>query len=72
MEPDELWNARVAELEPAGWTAADGPLAGALIRYPEFDEELQPAIAHADGVTYFAEPGRVLRSIAAIADGLGS
>jgi hypothetical protein len=72
VEPDESWNARVAELAVAGWTAADGPLPGALVRYPEWDKELQPAMAHADGVTYFAEPGRTLRSIAAIAHGLGS
>ncbi|MDQ0893919.1 hypothetical protein [Agromyces ramosus] len=71
MEPQELWDARVAELARAGWTAADGPMAGAFIRYPEFDEETQPAIAHIDGVTYFAAPGRDLRWIAAIADRFG-
>ena len=67
-ESEDLWNARVAALASAGWTTADGAMAGAFIRYPEFDEELQPAIAHVDGVTYFAEPGRVLRLIAATAD----
>ncbi|MFB6611078.1 hypothetical protein ACFCVO_12195 [Agromyces sp. NPDC056379] len=71
-ESDELWNARVAGLAPSGWTAVDRPLPEALVRYPEFDEDLQPAIAHVDGVTYFAEPGKTLRSIAAIAGGPGS
>ena len=69
-ESDELWNARVAELAPSGWTAVDGPLPGALVRYPEFDEDLQPAMAHVDGVTYFAAPGKTLRSIVAIDDDL--
>ncbi len=71
VESEELWNARLADLAPAGWTAADGPMAGTLIRYPEWDEELQPAIARVDGVTYFAEPGHFLRSIAATADDFG-
>ncbi|KQZ11523.1 hypothetical protein ASD23_05670 [Agromyces sp. Root1464] len=70
-ESDELWNARVAELAPSGWTAVDGPVPGALVRYPEFDEDLQPAMAHVDGVTYFTAPGKTLRSIVAIDDELG-
>ncbi len=65
-ESDELWNARIAELAPSGWTAVDGPLPGALVRYPEFGQDLQPAMAHVDGITYFAAPGKTLRSIAAI------
>ncbi len=72
VEPDESWSARVAELAVAGWTAGDGPLPGALVRYPEWDKDLQPAIARDGGVTYFGLPGRILRSVAAIDDGLGS
>ena len=67
-ELEEEWAARSAVLSSEGWTVTDTdvPHPGAMVRYAEYDGDLQPAVLRVDGVTYFASPGRILRSIAAV------